>query len=193
MTKSSQFMKRLRRKMAIATANRLKPAFVIVTGDLVNKAGDAAQIAEYRRIAARLNPAIPLYPVAGNHDLENTPTPDTVAAYEKTFGPDHYTFTYQGMKGQSYVVVVTTGGVHTLPNLFLDVTSSAYPTSQTLTLERGTPTDPFAQTGVQAVSAVADFGVDGFRYHFLRDVPLGADSDFSHADWRGGLVFRLRF
>ena len=27
---------------------------------------------------------------------------------------------------------------------------------------------------------IADFGVDGYRYHFLRDVPLGADGDFSH-------------
>ncbi|MDP9419114.1 MAG: methionine--tRNA ligase [Actinomycetota bacterium] len=27
---------------------------------------------------------------------------------------------------------------------------------------------------------VADFGVDGYRYHFLRDVPFGADGDFSH-------------
>ncbi|HWH34711.1 MAG TPA: methionine--tRNA ligase, partial [Acidimicrobiales bacterium] len=27
---------------------------------------------------------------------------------------------------------------------------------------------------------VADFGVDGYRYHFLRDVPLGADGDFSY-------------
>ncbi|MGH9286451.1 MAG: class I tRNA ligase family protein, partial [Acidimicrobiales bacterium] len=27
---------------------------------------------------------------------------------------------------------------------------------------------------------VADFGVDGFRYHFLRDVPFGPDGDFSY-------------
>ncbi|CAN5770632.1 methionine--tRNA ligase [soil metagenome] len=27
---------------------------------------------------------------------------------------------------------------------------------------------------------VADFGVDGYRYHFLRDIPLGADGDFSY-------------
>jgi len=27
---------------------------------------------------------------------------------------------------------------------------------------------------------VVDFGVDGFRYHFLRDVPFGPDGDFSH-------------
>ena len=27
---------------------------------------------------------------------------------------------------------------------------------------------------------VADFGVDGFRYHFLRDTPVGPDGDFSY-------------
>lgn len=40
-----------------------------MTGDLVNKAGDAAQIGEYRRIAAKLDRAIPLYNIPGNHDL----------------------------------------------------------------------------------------------------------------------------
>src|SRR5437764_3535026 len=68
-------------EFAIASANRLKPAFVVVTGDLVNKAGDAAQIAEYQRIAATLDRSIPLYNVAGNHDVENTPTAETIAAY----------------------------------------------------------------------------------------------------------------
>ena len=96
-------------EMAIATANRLKPAFVIVTGDLVNKAGDAAQIAEYRRIAARLHPSIPIYNVAGNHDVENRPTEESVAAYEKIFGPDHYTFTHQGFLG----IVLDSTLIHT--------------------------------------------------------------------------------
>jgi 3',5'-cyclic AMP phosphodiesterase CpdA len=100
-------------EMAIATANRLKPAFVIVTGDLVNKAGDPAQIAEYRRIATRLNPAIPLYQVPGNHDVENTPTPETIAAYERIFGPDHYTFTYEGFVG----IVLDSTLIHTPDNV----------------------------------------------------------------------------
>jgi 3',5'-cyclic AMP phosphodiesterase CpdA len=86
-------------EFAIATANRLRPAFVVITGDLVNKAGDAAQIAEYQRIAAKLDRSIPLYNVAGNHDVENTPTPETVAAYTKVFGPDHYTFRYRSLVG----------------------------------------------------------------------------------------------
>jgi predicted phosphodiesterase len=48
-------------EFAIATANRLKPAFVVITGDLTNKSSDAAQTAEYKRISSRLNPAIKLY------------------------------------------------------------------------------------------------------------------------------------
>jgi 3',5'-cyclic AMP phosphodiesterase CpdA len=86
-------------EFAIASANRLKPAFVVVTGDLVNKAGDPAQIAEYKRIAAKLDRSIPLYNVAGNHDVENTPTPETITAYTKTFGPDRYTFKHGSFVG----------------------------------------------------------------------------------------------
>lgn len=86
-------------EFAIATANRLKPAFIVITGDLVNKAGDAAQIAEYHRIAKKLSPAIKLYPVAGNHDVENEPTPESLAAYRKAFGPDYYSFRHGDIAG----------------------------------------------------------------------------------------------
>src|SRR6266571_9054652 len=86
-------------EFAIATANRLKPAFVVVTGDLVNKSGDAAQIAEYKRIAAKLDRSIPLYSVPGNHDEGNEPTPESIAAYREKFGPDYYTFRSHGMAG----------------------------------------------------------------------------------------------
>ena len=79
-------------EFAIATANRLKPAFVIVTGDLVNKSGDAAQIAEYKRIAAQLDSGIKLYNVAGNHDVGNEPTPESLAAYRQNIGRDYYSF-----------------------------------------------------------------------------------------------------
>src|SRR5512147_500825 len=86
-------------ELAIATANRLRPAFVIVTGDLVNKAGDAAQVAEYRRIAAKLDPSITLHNVPGNHDVGNVPTPESIAAYEHQFGPDHYVFNTPALTG----------------------------------------------------------------------------------------------
>ena len=79
-------------EFVIANVNRLHPAFLIVTGDLTNKAGDADQIAEYKRINRNLDPAIHLYSVAGNHDLGNDPTPETLAAYRRNFGPDYYSF-----------------------------------------------------------------------------------------------------
>lgn len=86
-------------EFAISTANRLHPAFVVVCGDLVNKAGDASQIAEYRRIVAKLDKTIPLYSVAGNHDVGNSPTRDSLAAYRKAIGPDHYTFRHEDFEG----------------------------------------------------------------------------------------------
>ncbi len=84
---------------AIAAANRQKPAFVVVCGDLVNQAGNAAQIAEYQRIAAKLDHSIPLHNVAGNHDVGNEPTPESLAAYRKKFGPDYYTFRHGDFLG----------------------------------------------------------------------------------------------
>ena len=77
---------------AIAAANRIKPAFVVVCGDLVNKPGDLAQIREYKRIASKLDPSIRLYNVSGNHDVENVPSPGSITKYREHFGADHYTF-----------------------------------------------------------------------------------------------------
>jgi serine/threonine-protein phosphatase CPPED1 len=86
-------------EFAIATANRLKPAFVVVTGDLINKPGDAAQSAEYHRIAAKLAPGIRLFSVPGNHDVDNEPTKESLARYRERFGPDYYTFHIGGITG----------------------------------------------------------------------------------------------
>jgi 3',5'-cyclic AMP phosphodiesterase CpdA len=77
---------------AIAAANRLKPAFVVITGDLINKGGDALQTAEFKRISSKLDHAIKLYCVPGNHDVGNEPTRESLALYRKRFGPDYYTF-----------------------------------------------------------------------------------------------------
>lgn len=77
---------------AIATANRLKPAFIVITGDLINESGNAAQAAEFHRIAAKLDPKIKLYNAAGNHDVGNEPTKESLASYRERFGPDYYSF-----------------------------------------------------------------------------------------------------
>jgi 3',5'-cyclic AMP phosphodiesterase CpdA len=96
-------------EFAVATVNRLKPEFVVITGDLVNKPGDAAQIAEYRRIVGQIDQSIPVYNIAGNHDVQNTPTPESIASYVKTFGPDHYVFKHRGLTG----IVLNSTLIHT--------------------------------------------------------------------------------
>jgi methionyl-tRNA synthetase len=43
--------------------------------------------------------------------------------------------------------------------------------------------EKMSKTGLNQIfpaDLVADFGVDGFRYHFLRDTPFGPDGDFSY-------------
>lgn len=86
-------------EFAIATMNRLHPAFVVVCGDLTNKAGDSGQIAEYQRIAKRLDRSIPMYNVAGNHDVGNQPTAESLAAYRNSYGRDYYTFRQGNLEG----------------------------------------------------------------------------------------------
>lgn len=96
-------------EFAIATINRLRPAFVIITGDLVNKAGDPSLISEFKRIAAKIDSRVPVYNVAGNHDVENNPTPQTIAAYTNQFGPDHYEFRHGDFVG----IVLDSTLIHT--------------------------------------------------------------------------------
>lgn len=93
---------------AVAEANRLKPRFVIVTGDLVNAPGDAAQIAEYKRILKKLDPAIHVYSVAGNHDVGNVPTAESLARYRQQFGADYYSF----REGALYGIVLDSVPYH---------------------------------------------------------------------------------
>lgn len=84
-------------EFAVASANRIMPAFVIVTGDLVNQGGNAAEIAEFKRIEGRLDPAIRAYHLPGNHDAGNSPTAATLARYREQLGPDYYAFRAGGI------------------------------------------------------------------------------------------------
>jgi 3',5'-cyclic AMP phosphodiesterase CpdA len=86
-------------EFAVATANRLKPAFVVITGDLINDASNTEQAAEYKRIAASLDSKIRLFSLPGNHDVGNEPTKESLARYRERFGPDYYTFRVGGIAG----------------------------------------------------------------------------------------------
>lgn len=95
-------------EFAVATVNRLRPKFVVITGDLVNKPGDVAQIAEFKRIVAKIDSTIPVHNVAGNHDVENVPTPAMISTYTNLFGPDRYTFRHEGFVG----VILNSSVIH---------------------------------------------------------------------------------
>ncbi|HEY1809306.1 MAG TPA: metallophosphoesterase [Acidobacteriaceae bacterium] len=86
-------------EFVVASLNRLHPAFVVVDGDLVNRTGDAAEIAAYKSILKQLDPSIPVYQVAGNHDVGNVPSKTLIANYRAQFGWDRYTFEQNGLFG----------------------------------------------------------------------------------------------
>ena len=89
-------------QFVIANVNRLHPAFLVVTGDLTNKTGDADQVTEYKRITTQLDGTIHLYNVPGNHDIGNEPTAATLAAYRRNFGRDYYSF----REGEFFAIVL---------------------------------------------------------------------------------------
>jgi 3',5'-cyclic AMP phosphodiesterase CpdA len=49
-----------------------------------------------------------VYNIAGNHDVENEPTPETLAAYTRIFGPDRYSFRHKGLAG----IVLNSSVIH---------------------------------------------------------------------------------
>ncbi len=89
-------------EFTVANINRLKPKFVVICGDLINKPGDPAQLAEFKRITAKIDRSIPVYAVPGNHDVGNDPTPESVAAYRAALGADYYSF----RQGDIYGIVL---------------------------------------------------------------------------------------
>lgn len=81
-------------RRAVEQINLMRPAFVLISGDLVNKAHDPKQIRAFWRIAREIDPAIPLHLVPGNHDL--AATEGSIGSYRKLFGDDRYAFSYAG-------------------------------------------------------------------------------------------------
>jgi 3',5'-cyclic AMP phosphodiesterase CpdA len=86
-------------EFVIANLNRLHPDFVVVCGDLTNRTGDEDEITAYKAILQKLDSTIPVYNVAGNHDVGNLPTASTLATYRADYGPDYYVFHYAHILG----------------------------------------------------------------------------------------------
>lgn len=80
---------------AVEAINSLCPAFVIVTGDMVDRAGDARQMAAYRQLIGRVRQDIPVFHLPGNHDIGKY-TAARRQAYLETYGYDRFAFRYGG-------------------------------------------------------------------------------------------------
>ena len=70
-----------------------KPAFVIITGDLVNDQRDALQDSIYRANRAKID--VPVYEIPGNHDIRPW-TPENHSNYLALRGYDRFSFRYRG-------------------------------------------------------------------------------------------------
>ena len=83
---------------AIGAANRLRPEFVVMCGDMVQDSSDPAQLAELMRITGQLSSDIPMNWVPGNHDVGNDLTAQPLALYRERFGADNYFFDHRGSR-----------------------------------------------------------------------------------------------
>ena len=104
--KVTHFREETRRfETAVAMARAAEPRFVVVCGDMVNRAGDPGQVAEVKRIVAGLPAGVSLHYVAGNHDActdNEVPDAESLARYRADFGPDFYAF----HEGDAHFVVL---------------------------------------------------------------------------------------
>ncbi len=93
---------------AIATANRLRPAFAVMGGDMLDDLTDRGQLLALRNVTAMLDTDVSMYWAPGNHDVAYDavePTYESVQEYRSIFGQDHYRFVHEDT---SLVVLNTT-------------------------------------------------------------------------------------
>lgn len=88
-------------KLAVKQINSMNADFVVICGDLVHKANDKS-FADFKSIKAGF--VLPCYCAAGNHDVENKPTPESLKRYREIIDKDYYAFEN---KGYTFVVANT--------------------------------------------------------------------------------------
>lgn len=82
-------------KATVARVNALKPAFVIVTGDLIHDCRSAEQAAAYLENIRQIDASIPVFHLPGNHDMPKYAAA-AVERYRDAFGYDRFAFAYNG-------------------------------------------------------------------------------------------------
>ena len=83
-------------KQFIDAINRLKPAFVVISGNLVNDRGNAAQLAGFRELCRRIDSKIPIYLLPGACDVGDEASPEAVQDFIGRYGSDRFVFRKEG-------------------------------------------------------------------------------------------------
>ncbi|XP_069501691.1 serine/threonine-protein phosphatase CPPED1 [Ambystoma mexicanum] len=83
---------------AVEAINKLKPKpkFFVLCGDLIHAMPGTPhqkeQEQDLKSVLQNVKQDIPMVFVSGNHDIGNTPTPDSIAAYRESWGDDYFSF-----------------------------------------------------------------------------------------------------
>jgi len=77
----------------VRQVNELDADFVLICGDLVHHPSDSS-FNDFRDITAGFD--MPVYLVAGNHDVGNSPSDSSLRYFRENLGEDYYDFTYGG-------------------------------------------------------------------------------------------------
>ena len=81
---------------AVTGINRLRPDFVVITGDFVHNQKSEPQVKEFKRIVAKINSSIPVYYTPGNHDVGQNPDKESLKKYRENYGKDRFAFQHKG-------------------------------------------------------------------------------------------------
>ena len=79
----------------IEAINLLKPAFVVISGDLVHQKDDEAQLAGFDSLCRKIDSSIPLYLIPGNHDVGNDMTEEGTKQFVRRYGSDRFVWKNQ--------------------------------------------------------------------------------------------------
>ncbi|TRY83978.1 hypothetical protein DNTS_006297 [Danionella cerebrum] len=90
-------------QQAVQAINKLhpRPRFIVLCGDLVDAMPGTRfreeQVKDLKEALRGTDPEIPLVFVSGNHDLGNTPTPNSVEEFCRHWGDDYFSFWVGGV------------------------------------------------------------------------------------------------
>jgi 3',5'-cyclic AMP phosphodiesterase CpdA len=84
-----------RLEQAVKQINASQADFVVVCGDLVNKPDDKS-FGDFNAVRTKLR--VPAYCAAGNHDIGNEPTLETLTQFRQKVGKDFFYFDHKGCR-----------------------------------------------------------------------------------------------